>query len=205
MHDPRNAHGFGLAYGISPRGACHEASLVFEVEGGAMYIPELPELAEDLPEGSQGRARLNVACQDYGMFFSHCAIFCNLGAAPLNATQAVAMLNHVTGFDYTLEEVMKIGRRVWYLKRGLTNLFGARAKDDRLPARLMTPLNEGPTEGSVPDMELMLKTFYKLRGLNEDGLPQEAVLRELGLADLADLLYPEGEQTSPKEVQLFLR
>ena len=202
MHDPRNAHGFGLAYGISPRGACHEASLVYEVEGGAMYIPELPELAEDLPEGSQGRARLNVACQDYGMFFSNCAIFCNLGAAPLNATQAVAMLNHVTGFDYTLEEVMKIGRRIWYLKRGLTNLFGARAKDDRLPARLMTPLNEGPTEGSVPDMELMLKAFYKLRGLNEDGLPQDAVLRELGLADLADLLYPEAEPTalSTKEV-----
>jgi aldehyde:ferredoxin oxidoreductase len=202
MHDPRNAHGFGLAYGISPRGACHEASLVFEVEGGAMYIPELPDLAEDLPEGSQGRARLNVACQDYGMFFSHCAIFCNLGAAPLNATQAVAMLNHVTGFDYTLDEVMKIGRRVWYLKRGLTNLFGARAKDDRLPARLMTPLKEGPTQGSVPDVELMLKTFYKLRGLNEDGLPQEAVIRELGLADLADLLYPEAEQTalSTKEV-----
>jgi aldehyde:ferredoxin oxidoreductase len=97
---------------------------------------------------------------------------------------------------------MKIGRRVWYLKRGLTNLFGARAKDDRLPARLMTPLKEGPTQGSVPDMELMLKTFYKLRGLNEDGLPQEAVIRELGLADLADLLYPEAEQTalSTKEV-----
>ncbi len=189
MHDPRNAHGFGLAYGVSPRGACHEASLVFEVEGGAMYVPELPALADELPEGSEGRAELNVACQDYGMFFSHCAIFCNLGAAPLNATQAVAMLNHVTGFNYTLEEVMKIGRRLWYLKRGLTNLFGARAKDDRLPARLMTPMSEGPTEGSIPDMERMLKAFYKLRGLNEDGLPRESVLREQNLADLADLIY----------------
>ena len=197
MHDPRNAHGFGLAYGISPRGACHEASLVFEVEGGAMYIPELPALADELPEGSEGRAELNVACQDYGMFFSHCAIFCNLGAAPLNATQAVAMLNHVTGFDYTLEDVMKIGRRVWYLKRGLTNLFGARAKDDRLPARLMTPLNEGPTQGSVPDMELMLKAFYKLRGLNEEGIPQEAILRELGLDTLANLIHSQIDTTVP--------
>jgi len=54
---------------------------------------------------------------------------------------AVAILNHVTGFDDTLEEVMKIGRRIWYLKRGLTNLFGVSAKDDRLPARLMTPFH----------------------------------------------------------------
>jgi aldehyde:ferredoxin oxidoreductase len=191
MHDPRNAHGYGLAYGISPRGACHEASLVFEVEGGAMYVPELPELADELPEGSQGRARLNVACQDYGMFFSNCAIFCNLGAAPLNATQAVAILNHVTGFDYSLEEVMGIGRRVWYQKRGLTNLFGARANDDQLPKRLMTPLKEGPTKDSVPDMALMLKEFYQLRGLDETGVPRKSVLNALGLNILTGLLYPE--------------
>jgi len=199
MHDPRNAHGFGLAYGISPRGACHVASLVYEVEGGAMYVPELPTLADDLPEGSQGRAQLNVACQDYGMFFSHCAIFCNLGAAPLNATQAVAMLNHVTGFDYTLEELMQIGRRIWYLKRGLTNLFGARAKDDRLPQRLMTPMTEGPTEGRVPDMELMLKEFYQLRGLDEEGIPQQRVLKELGLETLADLLLSQKEEMYHKQ------
>jgi aldehyde:ferredoxin oxidoreductase len=194
MHDPRSAHGYGLAYGISPRGACHEASLIYEVEGGAMYIPELPDLADDLPEGSQDRAKLNVACQDYGMFFSNCAIFCNLGAAPLNATQAVDMLNHVTGFDYSLEEVIKIGRRVWYRKRALTNLFGARAKDDRLPKRLMTPMAEGPTKGSVPNMDLMLEEFYHLRGLDEAGVPRAAVLKALGLNILANLLYPAKGQ-----------
>ncbi len=156
-----------------------------------------PSWPMSFPRAAKNRADLNVVCQDYGMFFSHCAIFCNLGATPLNATQAVAMLNHVTGFDYTLEEVMKIGRRVWYLKRGLTNLFGARAKDDRLPPRLMTPMTEGPTEGSVPDMTLMLKEFYKLRGLDEEGLPQEAVLRELGLETLADLLLTQTERPAP--------
>ncbi len=190
MHDPRNAHGYGLAYGVSPRGACHEASLTFEVEGGAMYIPEIPELADELPEGSQGRARLNVACQDFGMFFSHCAVICNLGGSPLTATHARDMINHVTGFDYTLEELMKIGRRLWYLKRGLTNLFGARAGQDRLPARLMTPLDHGPTQGSLPDMELMLKEFYEMRGLDADGLPGRQQLLDLGLDTLADLLHP---------------
>jgi aldehyde:ferredoxin oxidoreductase len=191
MHDPRSAHGFGLAYGVSPRGACHEASLTFEIEGGAMFIPELADLADDLPEGSKARAKLNVACQDYGMFFSNCAIFCNLGAAPLNATQAVNMLNHVTGFDYSLEEVMGVGRRIWYRKRGLTNLFGARAIDDQLPTRLMTPLAQGPTKDSVPDMQLMLAEFYQMRGLDRSGVPQEAVLKALGLNTLANLLYPE--------------
>ncbi|MBU0463885.1 MAG: aldehyde ferredoxin oxidoreductase family protein [Proteobacteria bacterium] len=190
MHDPRNAHGFGLAYGVSPRGACHEASLTFEIEGGSMFIPEIPDLAEDLPEGSEGRAKLNIACQDYGMFFSNSAIFCNLGGSPLNATHAINMVNYVTGFDYTISEVLKIGRQLWYLKRGLSNLFGARAVDDKLPERLMTPMKDGPTQGSVPDMDLMLNEFYKMRGFNKNGVPRKDILEKLNLNKLAGLLFP---------------
>jgi aldehyde:ferredoxin oxidoreductase len=190
MHDPRNAHGFGLAYGVSPRGACHEASLTFEIEGGAMFIPDIPDLAEELPEGSEGRAKLNITCQDYGMFFSNCAIFCNLGGTPLNATQAINMVNYVTGFDYTIPEVLKIGRQLWYLKRGLSNLFGARAVDDNLPERLMMPMEDGPTQGSVPDMDLMLNEFYEMRGFNKNGVPRKNILEKLNLNKLADLLFP---------------
>ncbi len=190
MHDPRSAHGYALAYGVSPRGACHEASLNFNVESGAMLIPEIDALYADYEEqSSDGRAGLNMASQDYGMFFSNCAIFCNLGATPLNATQAVSMVNYVTGFDYTLEEVMDIGRRLWYLKRGLTNLFGARSADDQLPKRLLAELDDGPTEGSVPDMERMLREFYALRGIDEDGIPGKDILEKIGLSDLAARLH----------------
>ncbi len=190
MHDPRSAHGYGLAYGVSPRGACHEASINFNVEGGAMLVPEIEDLVMELQEhSSENRAKLNVACQDYGMFFSSCAVFCNLGANPLNATQAISMVNFVTGFEYTLDEILDIGRRVWYLKRGLTNLFGARAQDDRLPKRLMTPMQEGPTAGSVPDMDKMLSEFYALRGFDENGVPKKEILEKIGLSDLATLLH----------------
>ncbi|MFP4532507.1 MAG: aldehyde ferredoxin oxidoreductase family protein [Desulfobacterales bacterium] len=189
MHDPRSAHGYALAYAVSPRGACHEASLDFNVEGGSQLIPEIEELAADYEEfSSQDRARLNVACQDYGMFFSSCAIFCNLGAVPLSATQAISIVNAITGFDYTLEEIMQAGRRLWYLKRGLTNLFGARAEDDQVPGRLMTEMDDGPTAGSLPDMELMLQEFYELRGIHPNGIPDPAVLEKQELGDLAALL-----------------
>lgn len=192
MHDPRAAHGYGLAYAISPRGACHMASLDYLIEGGGMYLPEIPELADEITgTTSVGKARLNIACQDFGIFFSHCAVFCNLGAMILNATQAVDMVNHVTGFDYTIREVMHLGTRIWYLKRGLSNLFGARAEHDRLPSRLLTPMEKGPTQGSVPNMDMMLKEFYELRGLNDDGVPKREVLKEIGLPELAGLLYRE--------------
>ncbi len=193
MHDPRGAHGYGLAYAVSPRGACHGASLNFSIEGGNMYFPEIPEFTEEFEEQtSEGRAALNVACQDFGMFFSSCAVYCHLGAMPMTATQAVDLVNYVTGFDYTIDELMQLGRRIWYLKRGLSNLFGARAEHDKLPRKLTTPLEDGPTAGSVPDMELMLKEFYELRRLNADGLPSTEILGEMGLEDLAALLYSNG-------------
>lgn len=193
MHDPRSAHGHGLAYAVSPRGACHVASLQFPIEGGMIYLPDLDESLGDFEEmSSEGKAAMNALSQDYGMFFSNCAPFCLIGGAVLSAVQAVEMVNHVTGFDYTVPEVCQLGRRIWYLKRGLSNLFGARAEHDRLPKRLMTPLEAGPTEGSVPDMALMLREFYQLRGFDENGVPKKDILLELGLTDLAELLHPSA-------------
>jgi len=189
MHDPRSAHGLGLAYAVSPRGACHNASLQYPIEPGGMFVADVPQLAVELEEQSSvGKAALNVATQDYGAFFAGCAGFCNLGARPLSAAQAVELVNAVTGADYTLPDLLEVGRRVWFLKRGLSNLFGARADHDRLPLRLRVALDDGPTAGSAPDMELMMREFYELRGIDPAGLPQREILTGLGLTDLADLL-----------------
>lgn len=189
MHDARSAHGLALAYAVSPRGACHNASLQYPIEPGGMFVSDMPELAVELEEQSSvGKAALNVATQDYGVFFAGCAVFCNLGARPLSAAQAVELVDCVTGAEYTLEELLQVGRRVWFLKRGLSNLFGARAEHDRLPPRLLAALDEGPTAGSVPDMDLMLREFYQLRGIDSDGVPGRTVLEGLGLRDLADLM-----------------
>jgi hypothetical protein len=126
MHDPRSAHGYALAYGVSPRGACHEASLNFNVEGGAMFVPEIETLAMVLEDHtSENRAELNVACQDYGMFFP---------VAPYTATwaQRPAQRHPGGGYGQSRHRIrLYPGRsdrhrpRVWYLKRGLSNLFGA--------------------------------------------------------------------------------
>jgi aldehyde:ferredoxin oxidoreductase len=42
--------------------------------------------------------------------------------------------------------------------------------------------------GSVPDMETMLKEFYELRGLSDDGRPTSETLEKYGLGYLADKL-----------------
>jgi aldehyde:ferredoxin oxidoreductase len=53
----------------------------------------------------------------------------------------------------------------------------------------MTVLEEGPTEGSLPDMDMMLGEFYALRGFDEQGIPTRKVLEDAGLPELAEILH----------------
>jgi len=102
------------------------------------------------------------------------------------------MIHTVTGWDYSMKDLLAAGERLWLLQRGMTNLMGARAADDRLPGHILTPLNEGMAAGSAPDMQRMIKEFYKIRGLDANGLPRKDVLDKHGLSDLAEKLHTNG-------------
>jgi aldehyde:ferredoxin oxidoreductase len=103
----------------------------------------------------------------------------------LAITDIVEALKATTGFDYTLDEIMECGDRIWMLQRGLNNLMGITAADDRMPKRMLSPHTDGAAAGSVPDIELMKKEYYKARGLDADGRPLKEKLNKLGLSDLA--------------------
>jgi aldehyde:ferredoxin oxidoreductase len=100
----------------------------------------------------------------------------------------VAAHRTTTGADFTQEELLKTAERIVLLKRGLSNLMGMKAEDEKLPERIMTPMESGPTAGSVPDMEKMLKEYYEIRGIDADGRPGRERLLELNLEDLAQRL-----------------
>jgi aldehyde:ferredoxin oxidoreductase len=116
---------------------------------------------------------------------TNAAILCNFNMGCLDIGDLVDVMVATTGFDYDLEELMECGERIWVLKRGLNNLMGITAADDRLPKRIMTPTQEGPAAGSVPNMDLMLKEYYRLRGLDVNGHPIKEKLHSLGLSNLA--------------------
>ncbi len=184
MHDPRVGHGLGLAYATSIRGACHNQHLVLAVEADGTCYPEI-----GLPGGyeaktSEGKAKMTMICENLGMVVNS-AIICQFVMGSLSLGDLLDVLRTTTGFDYNLEEMMECGERIWLLKRGLGNLMGVRAADDRLPQRMLTPTKEGGAAGSVPDMGLMLKEYYKLRPLDAEGRPAKEKLHSIGLSDLA--------------------
>lgn len=190
MHDPRPAHNTGLAYAMSNRGACHLEHLVDFVMKGACAYPEIGLAGGYDGKVSEGMAEMVGLCQDLGSL-ANAAIICHYAFGSLSSTDLLDMLRATTGFDYDLREMMECGKRIWMLKRGLNNLMGINAADDRLPEHIMTPLKDGPTAGLVPDLKLMLKEYYELRGLDANGRPLKEQLDSLGLSDLAARLQEQ--------------
>ncbi|RLF79934.1 aldehyde ferredoxin oxidoreductase, partial [Thermococci archaeon] len=100
--------------------------------------------------------------------------------------------NAVTGFNIKPEQWFnEIGMRVIHLQRILLLLGGPDVywdprKDDDNPSRFYEPLPNGPVKGKAPskdDIKAKVKQYYKEIGYDENGLPKEEVLEELGLKD----------------------
>jgi len=170
--DPRGAWGMALAYATSDRGGCHQRCWTPSAElAGALKRFSTEGIAQFVKDTQDERA----------VCFS--LVLCDF--APFSVEDFVELLNLATGFDLTEAEYLTAGERIWNLTRMFNVREGMRRRDDTLPARLMEePLPEGGAQGQVVTREAldrMLDEYYELRGWNEEGIPGEDKLRELGL------------------------
>jgi len=169
-HDPRAYHGFGVAYAMSPRGSCHIKNLELYSELGMYRHASIGMDGDTTPMSSEGKGRRTAIGEDL-CALNDSAEICVFAQATITPEVFLEMLRTTTGFDYSLEEMMKTGRRIWTLLRGVTNLQGVTNKDDRLPQRILTPPPSGPHAESKIDLGLMLGEYYAARGWSPRGEP----------------------------------
>lgn len=187
-HDPRGFHGMGLEYAVGYRGACHLQHMSLYAEQG-MATFESAGLESDYEGPSDdGKAKMALLSQNLGVPAGSSCL-CLFVFACIDAQDAADMIHTVTGWDFTMDDFLTMGARLWLLQRGITNLMGSRASDDSLPGNVMTPLDNGMTAGSTIDLEKMLKEYYELRGIDSNGIPRQDVLEKAGLKDLATRLH----------------
>lgn len=179
----------GLAFAYSNRGACHNQHIVREVEHGMVSLPDLGLKENYQAQTGEGKAEMVFICENYGILLNALCqcLYVNEVTAP---KALLGALNAITGWDFTMDDLMTCGERIWLLKRGLINLMGIADADDVLPKRILTPVKEGAAAGSVPDLERMKSEYKKIRGLNRKGFPSQRKLKELGLEVLAAKLHP---------------
>jgi aldehyde:ferredoxin oxidoreductase len=188
-HDPRGATGMALVYSTSPRGACHNQSDYFMVDIG--------QTADELGIHLHGRLAgaeksVGVARHQDWRTVANALVLCYFANVP--STTVLALTNAVTGFDYTLEQLMQVGERAWNLKRAINVRLGLDASNDRLPAHILRALPDSPSVPVDLPLQHMLDAYYLARGWDgHTGKPLPETLRRLGLDDVISDLWPRPE------------
>ncbi len=180
-HDPRAFSGMALVYATATRGADHMSGDVYHVDTGR-EVPELGIHAGDRWDESEEKARVVARTMDYRAF-TNSVILCHF--EDVSAQGMVDLLNAVTNWAWTVEDVALAGERIYTFKRLLNHRLGMTREDDTLPAPLRRPLESGNAAGYAPDVDAMLRHYYRVRGWDEEtGLPTPATLARLGLTPL---------------------
>ena len=176
-YDPRGMQGQGLLYATSNRGGCHMR--------GNMLGPEvlaLPRLIDRF--ANQGKAGIVANHQNTSAVVDS-LVLCKFTNMAVSVEFFARLLSAVSGLDFSADDLMKVGERTWNMERLYNLREGFTREDDTLPKRLLEePVQAGPSEGHTVRLDGMLEEFYQFRGWDENGIPKEAKLKELGLDSL---------------------
>ncbi|MBE2233859.1 MAG: aldehyde ferredoxin oxidoreductase family protein [Anaerolinea sp.] len=174
-YDPRGIKGMGIAYATSNRGACHlraytpAAEIVGNVLGPAEVVDRL---------AWEGKGKLTVIFQNVHTM-TDCLDVCKFSTFAESLDNFAEQFSAFTGAPTTVADLLKAGERVWNLERYFNNLAGIGEGSDTLPKRFTTEPADGQgSEGSVVELDLMLKEYYAERGW-VNGVVPESKLREL--------------------------
>ena len=192
--EPRVAKGFGLGHATSNRGADHLYALptidVAHLEQVGNDL--LPETMPDLLDTDNERYKPDL------VEFSerYCAVVDSLGVCKFSTVENYQLYPEdlvrgvsALGWRITTDQLLQIGERIINLERMYNVRLGLSAKDDRLPPRFTDeplPVQHGGITimHKINDFDEMLRRYYELRGWDENGIPTNEKLRELGFYGL---------------------
>lgn len=167
-YDPRGVLGMALAFATSNRGGCHLRAYMIapEIFGKPMKVD---------PHTFSGKAELVQIFQNEKAALDS-SVLCTFASFTMSDKEFVNMLSSATGMDYSVEEFLKCGERIWNLERLFNIGAGFTRKDDMLPERFF-----GGGGINRAEFEKALDEYYHFRGWSDEGVPAEEKLRELGL------------------------
>jgi len=160
-----NVHAYpakGISYTTSNRGACHHNGDDIEQQNFYAMVDSLG---------------ICTFATDHG----------HRKKPGLDKDNFAGLLTAITDVEWTGDELMKAGERVFNLEKMFNYREGFRREDDKLPDRFFEePLTIGAEKGSVlkkEEFNMMLEQYYKKRGWDSVSTkPDKSKLKDLGLS-----------------------
>jgi aldehyde:ferredoxin oxidoreductase len=167
-YDPRGAYGMALAYATSTRGGCHLRAYPISHE-----ILRKPVATDRF--SFSGKARIIKISEDANAMIDSLTA-CKFLFFAASLEEYARVLQGVTGVQTTAQDLLNIGERIYYNDRIMNALNGFTASDDDLPPRFFKEPGSGNADFDVPALnrdEFLQEraSYYKIRGLDENGLP----------------------------------
>jgi len=171
-YDPRGVKGLGFSYATSNRGGCHTRAYLVAPE-----ILRKPKAID--PYTLAGKAGHTKIFQDRFAAVDSLVV-CKFAFFGAGEEEYANILSAVTGENYTSEDLMLVGERIWNVERLYNVREGFCKGDDILPERFF----EEKVNERVIDKEEFLNTldeYYRMRGWDDEGVPKGGKLKRLGI------------------------
>ncbi|MBK8420426.1 aldehyde ferredoxin oxidoreductase family protein [Candidatus Villigracilis saccharophilus] len=201
-HMPQAKRSLALIYAVNPFGADHQSSEhdpYYEDGIGDFNLDRLKVLGLGSPQPAYSLTEEKVRfAYETEVFYSmmDSAELCQFVYGPTwtlyGPNETVSMMNSVTGWDLTVEELMTVGRRRLDLFRTFNAREGLGRKDDKLPKKFFKALSgTGPTAGLAlthEEVDTAIDHYYKLSGYTSDGVPTRETLQKHDIEWAAEYL-----------------
>lgn len=197
MHDSRFDPGFGIAYSGEPTPGRHTIASFTYAELGNLEqkFKSAKKISMFYSKSRkyepEGKGKLTALVSKYYTAGNGCG-FCIFGLQVGGNIPAFEWVNASTGWDYSNDDYLVTGERIWTLRQAFNVREGIHPKQLVMAERAQgkPPLEKGPLAGVNLDMETMLKEYYEEFGWDwEKGLPHIERLDSLGLDEVKKSLY----------------
>ncbi|MDW8045122.1 MAG: aldehyde ferredoxin oxidoreductase family protein [Nitrososphaerota archaeon] len=189
MHDPRAYYGWALGYATATTGGRHS-----EGHPPLINIPEIGIKAIDR-HSWQGLAEMIINSQNAICVINSIGLCYFVELMNAQVAHIPELLSAATGWEgLEWKGLLKIGERIFNLKRAFNIRHGISKVEDTLPKRfLREPLMVGASKGIIVNESELNKTieeYYRLRGWDpQTGVPTKEKLNELNLQEVVNDLY----------------
>ena len=193
-HDARILKAFALGLAVATRGMDHLRNRVtLEINA---KINDDPRFKAELyggrvsaePNSYDDKERAVRVCENtfaVGDAVGMCRFTTKLFNSPTlpGLDEFRQQLENVTGLQFTLDELDRVGLNIMGVERLINHRLGVRRKDDTLPDRWFEePSTAGPFKGERIDrqeFDEMLTRFYEISQLDDEGVPKAPWRAEL--------------------------
>lgn len=200
-HVPQAKRSLALIYAVNPFGAdhmSHEHDPNYKPTTAADTLAKLSQLGLIDPQDpwnlSDEKVRFALRTE---YFYSalDCLGTCQFAWGPTwqlyGPDQLVEAVRAITGWETSLYELLLVGRRRLNMLRAFNAREGLRKANDALPKKSFMALKGGATDGvrvTEEEFERAREVYYRMAGWDDEGVPAEGTLQEIGLDWVAQRL-----------------